>query len=180
MKKSQVTPVKRSARPEDIVKDEKYEEGKAHTDAVAAAEEAYGTDLEIELAELARLQARRRKDPQVERDYAAQREVVTALLREVGNRLFLDEYGTKTVAFLVEPEPVEIDLEALEQMELDAEISYELLEELAPRKVDKTAFHRAVAAQRLSAAQVAKVATIGKGTPWVRMDSLRDEEMTDD
>lgn len=180
MKKSEVTPIFREAKFADIVKDTQFEEGKAHTEAVRAAEPAYGTDLEVELAELARLQARRRKDPVLERTYEAQRAVCADLLREQGNRLFLDEHGIKTVAFLVEPEPVDVSVAALEEMELDGDIDYDLLEEIAPRKVDKTAFHRAVATGRLEAKQVAKVAKIGKGTPWVRMDPLRDEEMDDD
>lgn len=141
---------------------------------IRTAEPAVG-DTETRLLELQNMQAKRRKDPQLERRYEMLRDELAAQLKAEGPRYYIDNDGVKRYAFTVTPEPVDVDLDGLIQAELDQEISYETLDQVAPRKVDKEAFRRAVATERIPKALLLKIAKIVPGTAYVKT-ATPDEE----
>ena len=125
-------------------------------------------DLEEMLVQLDELAERRRKDPVVEARYEELRDLCAkAILRE-GPRYYLDARGVKRYAFAVQPEPVEIDVGRLMDFYADGSLPVEVLNKIAPRKVDKDAYRRAAAKGELTKEQIAATARIRKGTPHVR------------
>lgn len=133
------------------------------------------SDTEDELLWLERLQAKRRKDPAVEREYERLRDSLAARLEKEGPRYYIDNEGIKRYAYAVVPEPVEVDVDLLIEAELEREITYETLDAVAPRKVDKEAFRRAVAAERIPKKVLVKVATVTRGTAYVKTATPDDE-----
>jgi hypothetical protein len=102
-------------------------------------------DTEAMLQELDTLAALRRPDPLIEARYTELRDLLTARLLKEGPRYYLDAFGEKRYAYAIVPEPVEVDVDELIKMNESGEISDDLLNEVAPRKVDKEAFTRAAA-----------------------------------
>lgn len=139
----------------------------------AAAEKA-PPDMEALIRRLDNLAAARRPDPALEREYEHLRDLLTKILAKEGPRYYLDSAGVKRYAFAVVPEPVEINLPKLIAMAKAGQISDELLEKLAPRKVDKDAYRRAGNTGKLTKAQVAATSKFVKGTGHVKFSDPYD------
>ena len=125
-------------------------------------------DLEEAIIQLDELAEQRRKDPVIEQRYEELRDLVAAAILADGPRYYLDIDGEKRYAYAVQPEPVEVDVAELIAMNGRGELAGEVLDQIAPRKVDKEAFRRAASTGRLTKAQVAATCKIIKGTPHVR------------
>jgi hypothetical protein len=128
---------------------------------------AASADLEDKLSQLKTLTEARRKDPQVERQYLAIRDGIVRILQEHGPRYFLDSFGRKHYAYAISPEPLIVDVAVLEAMVEAGELSEEVLDEVAPRKVVAEAFKRACNAGRITDAQLLDSAHKEKGTAYV-------------
>jgi len=137
-------------------------------DELEAMAQQASPDIEAMLVQLDRLAALRRKDPEVERRYEQLRDELAGILGEEGPRFYLDDKGVKRVAYRVQPEKIQVDIAKLNEMAANGEIDEELLERVAPRKADLEALRSAVAAGRMTSAQLLKVARMSKGTAHVR------------
>jgi hypothetical protein len=133
-------------------------------------------DTEELLVHLEEIQARRRKDPALEREYEDLRATLVARLKEGGPRYYLDNMGLKKYAYLVEPEPVEIDVAALCALDEEGKLKAGVLDAVAPRKADKEAFRRAVGRGDITREQFLATAKVTKGTPYVRHSDPVDAE----
>jgi hypothetical protein len=133
-------------------------------------------DTEQKLRELDRMVISRRKDPEREREYERLRDEMAAQLAEEGPRYYIDDDGVKRYAFTVQPEPVEVDVDGLLAMYEEGTLSREVLDAVAPRKVDKEQFRRATAGGKITQAQLLKVAKIRKGTAHVKFSKPADSE----
>lgn len=101
-------------------------------------------------------------------EYEKLRDGVVADLKE-GPRYFIStDDGAKWYAVKQQSEPVEVDMEKLMELVESGEISQEVLEEIAPRKVNKSAFTRACSTKRVSSAQLAYVGYVKETAPYVR------------
>ena len=132
-------------------------------------------DLEEAICQLDELVEARRKDPVIEERYEELRDLVAKAILKDGPRYYLDDRGDKRYAFAVQPEPVEIDVAELIAMNGRGELAGEVLDQIAPRKVDKEAFRRAASTGRLTKAQVAATCKITKGTAHVRFTDPYDQ-----
>lgn len=141
----------------------------------AAAGPATG-DTEEMLLELDRLATLRRPNPEIERRYEELRDILTARLSKEGPRYYIDAFGEKRYAYALIPEPVDVDVDELIKMNEAGEISDDLLNEVAPRKVDKEAFTKAAARGTrkrprkpgITPEQLIRVATKRRGQGHVR------------
>lgn len=125
-------------------------------------------DTEIRLAELHELVVARRKDPERETRYERERDALAADLLEHGPRYFIDENGDKRYAYAVQPEPVEVDMDELMAMYEDGELSTEVMDQIAPRRVDKEGLRRVVSRKKITPAQFTRFAKLRKGTAFVQ------------
>jgi len=124
-------------------------------------------DTEAALAQLQALIMRRRKDPEIEARYEQLRDALVDQLKAEGPRYYLDEEGNKRYAYVVQPEPVEVDMDELLALYEAGELPQSLMDKIAPRKVDKEALRRAVSKGQITRAQFTKVAKLVKGTAHV-------------
>lgn len=113
--------------------------------AMMAAAEPADWDTEHKLVALQDMQDRRRKDPVLEAEYERLRDELADQIAIEGPRYYIDKDNIKRYAYVIQPEPIEVDVKALIKAAEDGEISQATLEEVAPRKVDKAAFTRAAA-----------------------------------
>lgn len=133
-------------------------------------------DTEAMLLELDQLAAMRRPNPDIEARYEYLRDILTARLAEEGPRYYVDALGEKRYAYAMVPEPIDVDVDELIKMNEEGEISDDLLNEVAPRKVDKEAFTKAAARGTrrnprkpgITPEQLMRVATKRKGKGHVR------------
>lgn len=141
------------------------------------AREATPADEELAelLTTLKAIQDARRKDPELERRYEGLRATVTSLLKRP--RVFLYG-GFTTMAFVKTPTPLKVDVEELIAMELEGGLPYDVLEEVAPRKVDLSAFRKAVGAGRITAPQLLRCSELVTGTSYVHFAPI--EENSDE
>ncbi len=85
-----------------------------------------------------------------------------------GSRYFIDPLtGQKKYAYVVRPEPIEVDLDKLRE-KAPPEIVESVLEEPKPREVDKAKFKKAVETGRIPQDVFVAVARTGKGNPHIR------------
>lgn len=122
-------------------------------------------DTETVLSELQIYQAERWRwtsdNGDLNQEYERLRNKATELLVD-GPRYFLDHNGVKQVAVRGQAEPVRIDPEILEYL------SPAVVEKVAPRKIDTTAFKRAVARQDVPTKLFVKYAKVHQSAPFVR------------
>lgn len=144
--------------------------------------QAYLADqsTEDQLYELAQLMAARRKDPTIESRYEVLRNTLAAQILEEGPRYFVDDDGHKRYAWAVQPEPIQIDMSELTELFESGKLTYEQYEEAAPRKADKTAIRRFVANQTIETEDLIKIASLSKGTAFVRISDPVINEDDDD
>lgn len=136
-------------------------------------------DTEQMLLDLDMLARRRRPDPYIEEQYEALRDVLTARLSKEGPRYFIDVDGEKRYAYAVVPEPIEVDVDEVIALHDEGEISTELLDRIAPRKIDAEQFKLAVARGSnpnsrkpgITQEQLLRVARKRRGTGHVRFAS---------
>lgn len=133
-------------------------------------------DTEIQLMKLADMAASRRKNPDLEKRYEALRELLATQLTKEGPRYFLGEDGIKRYAYAVTPEPVEVSEEKLMELDEAGKLKAGVLEKVAPRKVDKDAFRRAVANGSITREQFLEVAELTQGTKFVKFSDPIDNE----
>lgn len=132
-------------------------------------------DTEEMLLRLDTLQARRRKNPVLEREYETLRDTLAARLGAEGPRYYLDNDGVKRYAYAVVPEPIEVDVDALCAMDERGELKEGVLEKVAPRKADKEEYRKAVGRGDITREQFLASATITKGTPYVKQSDPVDD-----
>lgn len=132
-------------------------------------------DTEELLMRLETIQDARRKDPVLEARYEELRDRLVAVIAERGPRYYLDAHGNKRFAYVVAPELVDVDVALLIQMHEEGEVSTALLNEVAPRKIDKDSYRRAVARKKFTNAQVAKLSRLRPGTAHVAFTDPVDE-----
>lgn len=137
----------------------------ALADAAAKAEEADEELAEL-LLTLEAIQAARRKDPVLEARYESLRASVVALLGR--DPKWLSTPRGRVLALVSAPQALVVDPLLLEDLERDDGLPYEVLDEVAPRKVDLVAFRRAVSSGRITSVQLLKVASMVPKTPFVR------------
>lgn len=152
-------------KPEDLAA--RIVQGDTQQDVTELIKEATpaGPDTEETLASLARVQGARgrwNKTGDLYEVYTRLRDQATDALVD-GPRYFIDADGVKRYAVRLQAEPVEVDEELLAQ-----EVSPAVLAEVAPRKVDKDLFKRAVAAGRIKPATLLKVAKVKPSAPYVK------------
>ena len=155
---------------------EENERGSKALEMEAKAIQADG-DIEASLMRLDQLAEIRRKDPVIEKEYEDLRDHLTKILKSEGPRYYIDAGGVKRYAYVVAPEPVEINVAALIAMNREGTLNDELLDKIAPRKADKEAYRRAAsggrkltaeqAKRKLTRAQVAASSKIVEGTAHV-------------
>jgi hypothetical protein len=104
------------------------------------------------------------------RDEAAER------LEETGPRYYVGEDGVKRYAVRQQSHPLEVSVSEL--IAEYGEDNPELLDRIAPRKVDRDQFKRAVATGKVSAEVLLRVARFKHSKPFVRFvaPGLEDEE----
>jgi hypothetical protein len=133
--------------------------------------QANATEASADLdAKLARLQAMTLARQQVGKDkpiYEQLRDDVVAELEELGAVYYLDEAGWKHFATAVVPQPLEIDLEVLQHFVDIGELDQEVLDEVTVTKVVAEPFRRAVAAGRITSAQLVACTKLKRGTGHV-------------
>lgn len=137
-------------------------------DEIIATATPADEDLEDKLARLEAMVLARREDPALKREYEALRDELAALLKEHGPRFLIGADGTKEYAYPVAPEIIVPDLGVLAGMAKRGEIDDETWESIAPRKVDKDALRSAIAAKRLTNAQVVAAVKFKPGTAYVK------------
>ncbi len=125
-------------------------------------------DTEVRLARLAELAEIRREKPDIKTEYEVLRDELAAQIEAEGSRIFIGPDGEKYVAYVVSPEPIEVDVAELEAMDETGKIPVGLIDKVAPRKVDKEAFRRAVAKEEITKPQFLRVAKTTKGTAFVK------------
>lgn len=136
-------------------------------------------DTEAKLRYLQRLQDVRRKDPVIEAEYARLRDELARQIGQEGPRYYLDDHGVKRFAYIVQPEPLEYDVNELVKAKDEGRISEALLDELAPRKPNSEAIKQAAARGMkknprrpgLPPDVFVKVARKTKGTAYVKYSS---------
>ena len=133
-------------------------------------------DTEGKLIALDAMMARRRKDPDLEAAYEALRADLVAQLKAEGPRYFLNADGLKQYAFAVQPEPLDVDVDALIKMYEEGGLSLETLDKVAPRRADREAFRREVAKGNITQAQLLASTKLRQGTPHVKISPPVDAE----
>lgn len=127
--------------------------------------ENLGENKDIESA-LARMYEITKTQEQLEEERVELREWVAENLQ--GSSYFIDPLtGEKRYGYVVTPEPIDVDLDALKK-HVPAAVYEEVLKEPPPPAVDKAKFKKAVETQRITPDVFVKVAKKGKGTPHVR------------
>lgn len=143
-----------------LIRKRKIEDKEIIQEAVAAIE-----DTEELLTKLERVQGERglwTSDNGVHNlEYLALRDAAAVAL-ESGPRYFIDADGAKRVAVRQQSEPVEIDLAIL------SEIPPEIIDKVAPRRIDAEAFKRNVANGKIPAKAFVKHSRIKYVEPHVR------------
>lgn len=123
-------------------------------------------DLEVVLSELERIQGERgrwtSKKGDMYLEYERLRQRATEMLGDDGPRYFLDLDGSKMVATKSQAEPVDIDPEILDHLPAD------VVDYVAPRKIDKEKFKRAMAQRRVPAKLFVRFASVKQNAPFVR------------
>lgn len=138
-----------------------------HLAKVAAVATEADMDTELALDGLFSMVIQRREDPDLKVQYELTRDELVARLKEDGPRYFLASDGTKRYAYVVQPEQIEVDMDELMAAVKDGSISQEVLDKIAPRKVDKDALRRAVAKKQIDAATFVRIAELVKKTAHV-------------
>ena len=133
-----------------------------------ASAEAADADTEAKLARLKQLAEARRPDPEIEAEYEALRNELAAQLQREGVRYFIGADGEKHYAHTVQPEPVEVNMDALLAEYEAGHFSEEVFEAIAPRKPDKDRIRAMVARKKIPPASFVRFAKIRKGTAFVR------------
>lgn len=118
-------------------------------------------DADRQRVALARLHALSRHRKQIQENYEELRD---QLLPELDGDpvYFIDDTGVKRYAARINPELKEVDLELLDLL-----VPYDVLDEVAPRKVDMAAFQLAAAAGRIPKEVLVRVARIVPGSPRI-------------
>lgn len=166
---STVTDEQRTAMSRALLAEQerKLSREERHTTAVAL------DDTELMLRELHDIAEHKRKYAAGEgqRHYEQLRDAAAKALED-GNRYFLDEHHNKWFAVRVQSRPVVVSLEALQHLLIDRP---ELLDQVAPRKVNMEAFRAAVATERIGTDELVRVAHIGRSKPFIRFYPDEDE-----
>ncbi len=138
---------------------------------IAQAREA-SADTEDKLARMRRI--KKTLIPELETEYEALRDQLVESMD--GPRHFIDDREGKLIGFVVRPDKTVLHEEVLD--ELDPKV----VEEIAPRKIDRKRLTAAVARGRLSNSQVARIMSIipGGGTPHVRFIETGDKAGDED
>lgn len=143
-----------------LLKKRKADDKELIAEAVAAIE-----DTEELLAKLERVQGERglwtSDNGAHNLEYLALRDAAAVVL-ESGPRYFIDADGAKRVAVRQQSEPIDIDLAIL------SEIPPEIIDKVAPRKIDTEAFKRNVANGKIPAKAFVKHSKIRHVDPHVR------------
>lgn len=142
-------------------------EKEEHLARLAAEATHADRDTEDQLVELFEIVISRREDPAEKRRYEGKRDEMVQVLAEHGPRYFIDAEGNKRYAYVVAPESVEVDLDELEAAHAEGKISDQTLEDVAPRKIDKEEFRKAVSRGDIDPATFVRVATIVQKTRHV-------------
>lgn len=117
-------------------------------------------------AKLARMYEITKTQEQLEEERVELRAQLAAELE--GSRYFIDPItGEKRYGFVVTPEPIDVDLEALKES-VPASVYESVLKDPPPPAVDKAKFKKAVETQRITPDVFVKVAKKGRSTPHVR------------
>lgn len=138
-------------------------EARRKREEMEAVAERADLDTEDKLVLLEGMMAELRPDPQLKARYERLRDQLVAQLRREGPRYFIDPQGVKRFAYAVTPETVEVDVAELQHMHKRGELTEEVLDEVAPRKLDRDGFRRAASRGKrggLTRQQVAKVSQI--------------------
>ena len=145
-------------------------EARRKREEMEAVAERADLDTEDKLVLLENMMAELRVDAALKARYERLRDQLVAQLKREGPRYFVDPQGQKRYAYAVTPETVDVDVAELERMYRRGEVPEEVLDEVAPRKLDRDGFRRAAsrrdASRKLTRQQVAKVSQIvpkGKG-----------------
>lgn len=127
-------------------------------------------DFEDEILELEELAERRRPDPKVEARYAELRNKVVSRLSKEGPRYFLNDDGTKSYAYPVVPNNVEVSLDKLAKAVEDEKLDKDLYDEITKTVIDKDKFARAARRKRrgIPAEVLVEVMSLTPGTGHVR------------
>lgn len=139
-------------------------------------------DTEDRLVQLEAMQAKRRKDADLEARYEQLRNQVARQLGDEGARWFLDDEGNKRMAFVVRPEGTTLDVDTAVALYEEGLISREMLDLIAPRKQNLDGIRKALTSPagsgtRLTPTQVRQLLSFDKKTPYVR---FVDPEGSDD
>lgn len=129
---------------------------------VAWTEVGLAPDLESRLSRMAEIKALERD---LKTEYEVLRDVVVAEDFE-GSQYFISHDGTKRRGYISRPEKVLVDEDALFSALPD-----DVLDEVAPRALNRKAFTQAVKTERISGELFAQTVRLVDGTPHVRFDS---------
>lgn len=146
---------------------EKETKEQAEARYVAEAQQS-DEDTENRLADLLELKGKLDKPAELKKDYEDLRDALAPQLLAEGPRYFLDNESVKRVAYAVQPEPVDVDVDELEKLVKAGKLTQADLDRLAPRKPDKEQFRRYLAQDRITPQDAVKVARITKGTAYVK------------
>lgn len=140
----------------------------------ASAQPAEG-DTEAMLRELDELASRRRPNKALEKRYEILRNTLAARLEQEGPRYYLDSNGIKRYAYASVPEPIDVDVPALVDLDESGQLKRGVLDTVAPRKVDKEEYRMAVARGDITQEQFLATSTLGRGTPRVLFSNPDDD-----
>lgn len=155
------------------------EEAKVAYDEMVEAALPADPDLVEDLMNLRVIAAALRPDPELKARYEAMRDELVARVKGKP-RFFIDEQGQRVYAHAQIPARLIVDTRLLEDAEMDNKLSYEVLDEVAPRKVDMPAFRRAIAAGRVPDDVLVTAASMVDGTGYVRFVTAAESEGEDE
>ena len=110
---------------------------------MASATEA-DEDVEDMILRLESLRRRLREDPVVRARHDRLRDQLTEILTKHGPRYYLDEDGRKKYAYATIPEQVQLDVAEAIRLHQRGEIPTEVLNEIAPRTIDRKGLRAAI------------------------------------
>lgn len=85
-----------------------------------------------------------------------------------GSRYFVGQDGQKYYGYRVTPEPIDVDLDLLDEL-----VDPQIVSEIVDRKVNKAAFKKAVETKRISTEVFVKVAKKRRQDPHIRFGDPR-------
>lgn len=126
-----------------------------------------GEDLEEMVLRLEEMKTRYSEPAEHKKKREELRNDVAKILEAEGPRYFLDHDGNKRFVWVTVPETVNLDIDRLIEMDENGDVPYDLLDKVAPRKVDRAGLSSAIASGALTSEQVKEIATVVHQTPRV-------------